>query len=156
MSVQTLRRADDSLSRWVCFGLGQQLYGLPILRVQEVLRDVAIEPVPGAAAQVLGVGNLRGSVVTVIDLRLRLGLPMAEFGADARVVVVDYQHESFGLMVDRVADVRKIVDTAVMPAPEVGAVGTLAPVSGIYLRDGELLTLLDADTLIAGVRFLAD
>ncbi len=154
MSAETQRRADDALSRWVCFGLGGQLYGMPILRVQEVLRDIAIEPVPGTAPQVLGVINLRGSVVTVIDLGLRLGLPAILPGADARIVVVDHAQESFGLMVDRVADVRKIVDAAVMPAPEVGAAGTLTPVSGVYLRDGELLTLLDADAVVAGVRFL--
>jgi purine-binding chemotaxis protein CheW len=158
MSALLLRRGDDSLSRWVCFGLGTQCYGLPILRVREVLRDAAIEPVPGTGAQVLGVINLRGQVVTVLDLSVRLGLPPADDHNDVRIVVVEYRQELFGLRVDCVADVRKINDSAVMPAPEVGAVradGVPAAMCGLYLRDGELLTLLDADALIAGARFLA-
>lgn len=153
-ATQAMRRGD-SVSRWVCFGAGEQLYGLPILSVQEVLRDVQIEPVPGVAEAVLGVLNLRGNVITVIDLRQRLGVPASTPGADARIVVVEHRGESFGLLVDRVADVRKIIDAAIKPAPEVGADGGAVRVHGIYTRDGIPLILLDPASLIEDMRFVA-
>ncbi|HEX4895684.1 MAG TPA: chemotaxis protein CheW [Solimonas sp.] len=155
MSVTALRhRRDDSVSRWVCFGLGEQLYGLPIAGVQEVLRPGDIESVPGTAPVVLGVINLRGNVVTVLDLRLRLGLPSRPLDADSRIVVIEHGGETFGLLVDRVADVRKIPDAAVKPAPQVGAGASLHS-EGVYSRDGEILTLLASRTLITDARFLA-
>lgn len=149
------RRKDDNVSRWVCFGVSDQIYGLPILAVQEVLREAQIEPVPGAAPQVLGVINLRGNVITVLDLRLRLGFPAPAAGAESRIVVVDHRGESFGLLVDRVADVRKVIDAAVKPAPNVGAGNSSARVHGVYTRDGELVTLLDPGSLIEETHFLS-
>ncbi len=154
-AVDELRRADDSVSRWVCFDVGGQRYGVPILSVQEVLRAAQIEPVPGAGAQVLGVINLRGSIVTVLDLRARLGLGAASAGTDTRIVILDHGGESVGLLVDRVADVRKIVDAAVKPAPDVGAAGSAVRAHGLYTRDGDLLTLLDPASLIDGACFVA-
>ncbi|MEQ1439308.1 chemotaxis protein CheW [Fontimonas sp. SYSU GA230001] len=155
MSDPTGQRKDDSVSRWVCFEVGDQVYGLPILAVQEVLRDVEIEPVPGATQHVLGVLNLRGNVVTVLDLRVRLGLPSAPADADTRIVIVEHDGESFGLRVDRVADVRKIIDGAIKHAPDIGAARGAVRVHGVYTRDGGMLTLLDKDSLIGDVRFVA-
>jgi purine-binding chemotaxis protein CheW len=149
MSVESVgRRREDHLSRWVCFLLDRQLYGLPIHDVQEVLCQFDIEPVPGAAAEVLGVINLRGTVVTVIDLRRRLGVPAPAADPETRIVVIEHHGERFGLLVDRVADVRKVVDGAVKAAPDVGAGAGEARVQGVYTRDGELLTLLDPASLI--------
>lgn len=152
--MQPGKRKDDSVSRWVCFGVGDQVYGLPILAVQEVLRDTDIEPVPGASQQVLGVLNLRGNVVTVLDLRVRLGLPPTPATADSRIVIVEHAGESFGLSVDRVADVRKVIDGAIKHAPDIGAATTAVRVHGVYIRDGGMLTLLDKDSLIGDQRFV--
>lgn len=156
MSDQALgKRKDDHISRWVCFGVGEQVYGLPILAVQEVLRDADIEPVPGATPHVLGVLNLRGNVVTVIDLRVRLGLPATPADGDSRIVVVEHRDESFGLLVDRIADVRKIIDAAIKHAPDIGAAHTAVRVHGVYTRDGGMLTLLDKESLVGDLRFVA-
>lgn len=142
------RRRDDSLSRWVCFALQGQLYGLSIFDVQQVLCQFDIEPVPGAADEVLGVINLRGTVVTVLDLRRRLGLSASWPDAEARIVVVEHGGERFGLLVDRVTDVRKVIDAAVKAAPDVGAGSGQVRVHGVYARDGELLTLLDTASVV--------
>lgn len=149
MNVEAVAgRRDDHLSRWVCFALDRQLYGLPIHDVLEVLCQFDIEPVPGAAAEVLGVINLRGTVVTVIDLRRRLGVAAAAADADTRIVVIEQEGERFGLLVDRVADVRKVIEGAIKAVPDVGAGGHEARVHGVYTRDGDLLTLLDTGSLI--------
>jgi purine-binding chemotaxis protein CheW len=156
MSAVMANRAGDALQRWVCFRVGGQDYGLPIERVQEVLRDAAIEPVPGTTALVLGVINLRGQIVTVLDLRERLALPV---GADVdpaatRIIVLDIAGERFGFRVDAVADVLKLADAAIKPAPGVGASSSEVRVAGLYNRERRLLTLLDADSLLLGATLL--
>jgi len=140
------RRTSDTSARWVCFELAAQLYGLEILKVQEVLASAEIESVPGAPAQILGISNLRGSIVTILDLRRRLGLaPRLEEGPIC-VVVVDGQGEPVGLHVDRVVDVRSVRSNDVKPAPSTGA--TASGVLGVVTRNGEVLTLLDADVMV--------
>jgi purine-binding chemotaxis protein CheW len=151
-----LRRRDDAVSRWVCFRLGEQLYGLPILQVQELLGDAAIEPVPGTSEQVCGVINLRGNVVTVLDLRVCLGLSPGMSAAESRIVVVEHGSESVGLRVDGVAEVRKVIDAAIRPSPNVGTMLSGGPVRGVYLRDGEMLTLLDPDAIVDGAHCLSE
>lgn len=144
-----VRRAQDDSTRWVTFELAGQLYGLEILKVQEVLADTEIESVPGAAAQILGVANLRGAIVTILDLRLRLGLAARPLSAPVCCVVVDGHGESVGLRVDRVVDVRRIADGAIKRAPATGGEAASSGVIGVVTRPGELLTLLDADRLVS-------
>lgn len=151
---QPIIRRDDNVSRWVCFYLNQQIYGLPILDVQEVLSQFDIEPVPGTDPQVLGVINLRGTVVTVLDLRRRLGAEVTEVNDTSRVIIIDHGAERFGLLVDHVADVRKVVDGAIKPAPEMGLAAGSVKYRGIYNKDREMLTLLDAASLIEGASFV--
>ena len=75
---QKQQQASDTVSQWVTFRLGEEIYGIDVLQVQEVLRITEISPVPGAPHYVLGIINLRGNVVTVIDARNRFGLPPKE------------------------------------------------------------------------------
>lgn len=147
------RPVPDASSRWVTFELAGQLYGLEILKVQEVLADAEIESVPGAPRVILGVSNLRGSIVTMVDLRRRLGLPPGAQQAPVCCVVVDSRSsggpgEPVGLRVDRVVDVRRIADAAIKPAPVTGDHAASA-VLGVLSKPGEVLTLLDADRLVA-------
>lgn len=148
------RREDQVLSRWVCFEMSGQFYGLPISAVQEVLADISIEPVPGTTPLVLGVINLRGNVVTVIDLRRHFGFQPSG-GPDTRIIVVDHGSEALGLCVDRVADVRKLADGAIKPAPPTGGTTAEAGIRGMVSRSGELLTLLDPAKLLADLPLLA-
>jgi len=142
------RRADDTSARWVCFELAGQMYGLEILKVQEVLADAEIESVPGAPYQILGVSNLRGSIVTIMDLRHRLGLTSRPLTSPICVIVVDaLGGEAVGLRVDRVADVRCIRASAVKPVPETSS--TASGVLGVVTNNSEVLSLLDTDALIA-------
>ncbi|HSW11905.1 MAG TPA: chemotaxis protein CheW [Solimonas sp.] len=152
--MMAARREDQVLSRWVCFELAGQLYGLPIAQVQEVLADSIIEPVPGTSELVCGVINLRGNVVTVVDLRRRFGYA-ANQTPQTRIVVVDHGSESIGLCVDRVADVRKLADGAIKPAPATGSASEAAGIRGVVSRSGELLTLLDLPTLLSNTPLLA-
>lgn len=150
-----LRRQDDQMSRWVCFLLAGQAYGLPIESVHEVLAEAEIEPVPGAAEQVLGLINRRGAVLTVIDLRRQLGLPGLDSPQTAAVVIFEADDERFGLRVDAIAPVRKLIDAAIKPAPSVNPSAPAERVLGLYTRDGDMLTLLDPQQLLTETVFIS-
>lgn len=141
-------RRGESTSRWVCFELAGQSYGVPILEVQEVLSSCEIEPVPGTTAEIFGVINLRGAIVSVVDLRTKLNLPARADDAHTRVIVLHFDGESVGLRVDRVTQVRALVDSLIKPAPPTTAQDQPAPVRGIWNKSGELLSLLDTATLL--------
>lgn len=141
-------RKGDSISRWVCFGLEDQNYGIPILQVQEVLTEADIERVPGTSSEVLGVINLRGAIVSVVDLRRLLHLPDRPKDAQTRIIVLEHAGEVVGLRVDRVTQVRALPDSMIKPSPATSAEAALRPVRGVYSRNGEMLSLLDAATLI--------
>lgn len=145
-------RREDHSSRWVEFELAGQGYALPILQVREVLAEADIEPVPGAPEAVLGVINLRGAIVSVIDLRLRLRHAWRATGVETRIIIVEPHGEPLGLRVDRIADVRNIPDAAIKPAPALGAADDplAAAVQGVFVRNGKWLTLLDVAALVAG------
>jgi purine-binding chemotaxis protein CheW len=143
------RRRDDVRSRWVSFELARQHFAVDILQVQEVLASAQIEPVPRAPADVLGVINLRGSIVTVIDLRTRLGLAPADDGAPGCVVIVLVEGQAVGLRVDRVQEVLNIASAAIKPAPQIGARAQAGRIRGVVSREHDLLTLLDAPLLLS-------
>ncbi|WP_043115032.1 chemotaxis protein CheW [Solimonas soli] len=143
---------DVDLGRWVCFGLGAQDYGLAIGQVREVLKLTPIEPVPGTPPTIPGVINLRGQVVTVVDLRRHLGLPAPPPGVEARIVIVMHEGETFGLLVDRIGDISKIAAGAIKPLPGLHRDGDRFRFVGVAsCGQGRLLTLLDADALLAGL-----
>jgi len=142
---------DVEVARWVCFGLGDQEYGLAIQQVREVLRVPPIEPVPGAPNTIPGVINLRGQVVTIIDLRRYLRLPAPTPGAEARIVVVAHDGETFGLLVDRIGEISKIAKTEIKPLPGLNREGDCYHFVGmVTAEEGRLLTLLDSDALLTG------
>lgn len=159
LPVGERRRAVDRLSSWVCFVVEQQVYGLPIDSVQEVLNDMAVEPVPGTSTVVVGVINLRGNVVTVLDLRERL-LRRPHPGRHDRattycIVVIRLGGELFGLCVDAVAEVMKVSGGEIKAAPSVGDNQGVARAAGLVSRRDHLLTLLEPDSLLDGLRFIA-
>ena len=80
--------AEDEVLQWVTFKLENEIYGINVMQVQEVLRYTEIAPVPGAPNYVIGIINLRGNVVTVIDTRVRFGLMPAEVSENSRIVII--------------------------------------------------------------------
>lgn len=139
-------RNGDLVRRWIGFDLADQLYGVPILSVLEVLAQAEIEPVPGTADDVLGVINLRGQIVTVIDLRPRLGL-VRSAAAGGPLIVFDGGSETVAARVDRVTHVRQIAELAIKPAPRTDT-APCAAVAGLVARAGQMMTLLDVAALL--------
>jgi purine-binding chemotaxis protein CheW len=146
MSAIAKRHNTGPLARWVGFKVAGRAYALEILRVQEVLGSVQIEPVPGAPAAVLGVINLRGRIVPVVDVQYCLGYGMANQAAS--VIVVDSQGESLGLRVEGITEIHSIPAAAIQPVPAASGAPCSSPMLGIVSRDHSMLTLLDVDRLV--------
>lgn len=142
------RSADNSILRWVTFRLENEKYGINVMQVQEVLRVTEIAPVPGAPAYVLGIINLRGNVVTVIDTRNRFGLPSAEMDDSTRIVIIESDEQVVGILVDSVAEVVDLKASEIETAPNVGADESAKFIQGVASRDGELLIIIDLNRLL--------
>lgn len=145
---QTDQATSETVSQWVTFHLDDELYGIEVLQVQEILRITEISPVPGAPDFVLGIINLRGNVVTVIDARARFGLGAKPADGSSRIIVVDAFDKVIGLLVDNVSEVAYVTDSQIETAPNVGVEEGKRFVSGVCNRDGELLIMLDLAKLI--------
>jgi purine-binding chemotaxis protein CheW len=136
------------LSDYVTFTTGGQLFGLPIERVQDVFRPAHITRVPLAGPEIAGVLNLRGRIVTAIELRSRLGLGNREPDRTAMAIGIEHRGESFGLLVDAVGEVMKLPGNEREPNP-INLDRNLSRVSaGIYRLDGQLLVILDIDRVL--------
>jgi len=133
----------------VTFRLEEEIYGINVMLVQEVLRVTEIAPVPGAPAYVIGIINLRGNVVTVIDTRMRFGLNAKEMDDSTRIVIIETGQQTVGIVVDSVAEVVDIDAEDIETAPNVGNDETARYIEGVVSRDDELLILVDLNKLLS-------
>lgn len=140
---------DDEVLQWVTFKLDSETYGINVMQVQEVLRHSEIAPVPGAPLYVLGIINLRGNVVTVIDTRLRFGLESSEITDNTRVVIIESEKQVIGILVDSVAEVVYLRASDIDVAPNVGNDESAKFIQGVSNREGELLILVDLNKLLS-------
>lgn len=145
---QTAVEGDDQILQWVTFQLEDETYGINVMQVQEVLRYSEIAPVPGAPDYVLGIINLRGNVVTVLDTRTRFGLPAHEITENSRVVIIEAEQQVVGILVDSVAEVVYLRNSEIDSAPNVGTEESAKFIQGVSNREGELLILVDLNKLL--------
>ena len=148
MSIAT--ETTTAETEFVTFRVGDALMGVDIRQVEEINRHVEVTAVPHAPDYVRGVINLRGAVVTVVDLRRILGMPPAEITKQTRTVVVHSNDEQIGLLVDRIADVVKARTDEIDPPPAniAGVEGRFF--KGVHKLETELLIILDIDAALAG------
>ena len=107
------------MAEYVTAMIGGQLFGLPISRVQDVFMPERLTRVPLSSAEIAGVLNLRGRIVTVVDMRARLGLPKNDDGKPPMAVGVDLRGESYGLLIDQIGEVLKLPITAARKTPSI-------------------------------------
>ncbi|MFH1743168.1 MAG: chemotaxis protein CheW [bacterium] len=143
MSKETEDRRETR--QFVSFNLAGEEYGIPILRVQEIIRYESLTRVPKSAEFVEGVLNLRGQVVPVIDLRRRFDLPTTERDSSSRIVVIEVDEQVIGLIVDSVSEVRTIEAGQIDPPPPLGSQIHTEFISGMGKLDGRLIILLNLD-----------
>ncbi len=129
----------------VVFDLADEQYGVDIARVHEIIRLPSVTAVPRAPRFVEGVINLRGRVIPVVDLRMRLHLQAGERGRSARIVVVEMRGETIGAIVDGVTEVLRVPAAAVEPPSPVVTTVETSYLRGIAKVDDRLIILLDLD-----------
>lgn len=143
-------KAAEAGAQILTFTLHGEQYGIDILRVQEIKGFSATTPIPHAPPHVRGVMNLRGTVIPVVDLRVRFGLPPAEQERFAVIIVVALERRLVGMLVDAVSDVLDVPPSAVQPPPDVGADRARARCVAGTARIGEqLVVLLDVAHVLA-------
>ncbi len=132
-------------TQYATFTLADQWYGLEVERVQEVLRAQLCTPVPSAPPAIAGLINLRGQVVTALDIRTVLGLPERAQGKDPMNVVVRVKGEAMAFLVDVIGGVIDVDDSSFEPPPDTLAGQRREFIRGSYKLDGRLLMALDVD-----------
>ena len=144
--------SEEVTKQHLTFILGGEEYGVDILKVQEIRGWERATPMPNAPEYVLGVINLRGIVVPIIDLRVRFSLPTAEFGPATVVVIVKVSkndiERTVGLVVDEISDVYSILESDIKVAPEMGGALSTDYINGLTTVDEKMIILLNVDLLV--------
>jgi len=147
MALQERMNTVTTTRQLCTFLLDDLLFGIEVMNVQEVIRYQEMTAVPLATAVVRGLINLRGQIVTAIDMRARLGLPDRESGERPMNVVVRTADGVVSLLVDEIGDVVEVDERSFERAPETMAAVLRDLVPGVYKLDAALLLLLDAERI---------
>ena len=139
---------SEKSEEFVTFTIAGQLFGIPVLQIQDVLSSYRITRIPLAPPEITGSLNLRGRVVTAIDLRLRLGLPPRPADADSMSIVAENGGELYSLMVDSVGEVLALPQSTYERNPPTLDATFRAFSDGIYRLDDQLLVVLDVNRML--------
>jgi len=141
-------RADAVASEFLTFVLGEEEYGVDILRVQEIRSYDVVTRLPDAPDYIKGVINLRGIIVPVVDMRLKFRLAKAEYNALTVMIVLSVGGRVVGMVVDSVSDVVQLAGEQIRAVPEIGATIDRQFLTGIGTLDERMLILLDIERLM--------
>ena len=151
------KKAGGATTRALTLTLGKELYALDVLNVREIIRPMEISPVPRAPAEYLGVINLRGKIVPVIDLRIKFGLEFTGRTERTCIIVVQSEMRSgaqklTGLLVDEVQEVTALNSAEIEEAPSFGAAIETTFIRGLAKTKGVVTILLDLERLLGESR----
>lgn len=139
---------NEKLVQLIVFQLGKEDFAIPIGSVREIIRNAPITPVPGSDASFKGIINVRGEIAAAVDLRVRFGLPSRKDAEAKRIVITAQGKNLFGLVVDEVAEVLRVSTDEIKPPPEIALKVERSCVTGVVLREGRLIILLDLSKIL--------
>lgn len=150
-TVETANHSDTSAleGKYLTFVLNHEEYGLEILKVREIIGLMEITPVPQTPAFIKGIINLRGKVIPVIDLRLKFGMPEAEYTKETCIIVVNIDNRLMGIIVDTVSEVLDINAKDIEPAPSLGSSIKTDFILGMGKIKGKVKILLGIDKVLS-------
>ena len=146
---QAMEAQSNVTNRWVTFKLDNETYGIDVMQIREVLRGTEISPVPGAPPFVLGIINLRGNVVAIVDTRSRFGLPAHKMDDASRILILESGDYVVGFLVDSVHEVVELKSSSIEPAPDTGSATATRFITGLCNREEGLLILVDAQKMLS-------
>jgi purine-binding chemotaxis protein CheW len=145
-SQQTGVTADGN--QFLTFNLGEELYGVDILRVKEIKGFSIVTKIPNTPSHIKGVLNLRGTIVPIVELRTKFGMPTIDYTAFTVIILVVVREKVIGLVVDSVSDVLNIDQKDIQPPPQFGSKVDVSFMNGIGKSGDKLVTLLNMDHLL--------
>jgi len=149
MDAEKKQKGTQELLQLVSFGIGNEEFGIEILKVQEIIRLMTITEVPNSPEFVEGVINLRGRVIPVIDLRIRLGLPKIEHSNSTRIIVVEINDTTIGFIVDAVSEVLRIPQNITEAPPPIATGVDTEYITAIGKLEDRLIILLDLEKILS-------
>ena len=132
----------------VSFHLGEEVYGIEIVKVREIILMGEITRVPQTPPFVKGLINLRSTVIPVIDLRIRFDLTASDFTSESRIMVIDVSGKTIGIIVDAVSEVLRVSNDQIAPPPPTVAGLEQEYLTGLVKLEDQLLMLLDVDKML--------
>ena len=138
----------EPLIRWVTFQLGDEIYGVLVKNVREILRINNISPVPGAPDYIVGITNIRGNVISVIDGRSRINQAPKDHTDLSRMIVMESEDDIVAVVVDRVADIIDLPESMLDSSPKLAKGESSKYISGVISHDDDLIIILDSEKFI--------
>lgn len=146
-SQQDVEENSDNILQLVGFVVGEEEFAIPILTIQEIIKPIEHTRVPRTPAHVLGVFNLRGSVIPLIDLRLKFGVPASTKNDDMRYIVLKDGEDTAGFVIDRLNQAIRIDKDKIDPAPE-ATTQEKSLIEGVGKQDDKIITILRVSKLL--------
>ena len=147
--METLTAARAGTREVLVFILGAEEYGVDILKVQEIRGYERVTPIPAAPDFLKGIVNLRGTIVPIVDLRVKFGLPNPRYDATTVVVILRVAGRVIGMVVDAVSDVVRLAPNDVKEAPQLGSIVDSSFLAGLATQGGRMVMLLDIEKLLS-------
>ena len=147
-SAHLTQSASTETSRFLIFSLNLEQYAVPLLKVKEVIALTEITPVPYSPPHFKGIMNLRGQVISVVDLRLKLKMSQAQVSQETAIIILDLGYLSLGIIVDSVESVLAVANGEVQPPPDVGGANT-SYIKGVVRKDKKLILLLEIEHVLS-------
>ena len=154
MSINSLVKAGaiakyDEPLQFISFKLADEVYGVEILKVREIIRMTPITKMPNAPRQMEGIINLRGSVIPIISIRRRFNLVEHENGGQERIIIMDVCGTSVGFIVDAVSEVIRIQSSEIQPPPSMALSGGIGQefITGVFNHAERLLIIIDINLM---------
>lgn len=148
-TVTKRHELDEELKQLISFMVGNEEYGMEILRVKEVIRMPEVTPLPKSPSFVKGIINLRGDVIPIVDLRDKFGLEQVEYSASTRVIVVDVDGKLVGMVVDSASQVLRVPADQINPPPPVAGGLPSELIDGVGKVGERLIILLNIDRILS-------
>ena len=153
--VSGSRATRSTSAQFLTFALGSEEYGVEILKIQEIKGFSAVTPLPNAPSYVRGVLNLRGTIVPIVDLRQKFGMPAEAYTKFTVIVVVQVQGKTLGFVVDAVSDVLTVTADSIQPTPDLHGQVDTTFLTGLAPTGDKLVILLDIDKVLTAGEAIA-
>lgn len=145
--IEEPQKKEDDVVQLVGFIIGQEEYAVPILSIQEIIKPIEYTRVPSVPSYILGVFNLRGSVIPLLDLRTKFKMEPAKVSEDTRYIVMKGKDNTAGFVIDRLTEAIRIKSSKIGPPPET-IHADKGMVYGIGMREDNILTILKVESLL--------